>query len=314
VTITVIGHLCLDEIRHADGRTTRSYGGIYFAVATLAEILPPADTIRPVFGVGKDEYQEFITHLGRWPNVDTSGIFKMPGPTNSVSLQYGQGTGDGRIEISRDIADPIPYKKIHSSLDADMVMVNMISGYDVTIDTLDEIRMRTRDLDVPVFFDVHSLTLGIREDCQRFRAPVEIWRRWLFMLHTVQMNAEEAAALSPEKFSEADLVKQAMALNTHNLCLTRGASGCTLFVNEKKHIIRHDIEGVSVNDTVDPTGCGDVFGAAYCAHFIHSGDVAAAAEYANTVAAAKSEISGSSDLGKLSLLHLDRAGIEEAGK
>jgi sugar/nucleoside kinase (ribokinase family) len=314
VTITVIGHLCLDEIRHADGRTTSSYGGIYFAVATLAEILLPGDTVRPVFGVGKDEYQEFITHLGRWPNVDPSGIFRTPGRTNSVSLEYGHGSGDGRIEVSRDIADPIPYKKIQSALDADLVMVNMISGFDMTIDTLDEIRMKTRDLNVPVFFDVHSLTLGVREDFRRFRMPVEIWRRWLFMLHTVQMNAEEAAALSPEKYGESDLVKQALALNTHALLLTRGASGATLFVNEKKHVIRHDIEGVAVNDSVDPTGCGDVFGAAYCAHLVHSGDVTAAAEYANIVAAAKSEIAGSSELGKLSLLRLDRAGLREKGK
>jgi len=309
VTITVIGHLCLDEIRHAGGGSTRSYGGIYFALATLAEVLLPGDTVRPVFGVGKDDYQEFIAHLARWPNVDTSGIYRMPGPTNSVSLLYGQGSGNGRIEVSKDIAEPIPYKKIHSALSADMVLVNMISGFDVTIETLDEIRMRTRDLNVPVFFDVHSLTLGVREDFQRYRVPVEIWRRWLFMLHTVQMNSEEAAALTPEKLSETDLAKQALALNSHVLCVTRGAAGCSLFVNEKKHIIRHDIEGVAVNDTVDPTGCGDVFGAAYCAHLVHSGDVRAAAEYANTVAAAKSEIVGSAEIGKLSLLNLGKAGI-----
>ncbi len=314
MTITVIGHLCLDEINPAGGGTSRSYGGIYFALATLAEVLLPGDRVRPVFGVGKEEYQDFIAHLARWPNVDTSGIFRMGGPTNSVSLLYGQGDGSGRIEVSRDIADPIPYKKIHTFLDADMVMVNMISGFDVTLETLDEIRMRTRDLNVPVFLDVHSLTLGVRDDFQRYRAPVDIWRRWLFMLHTVQMNTEEAASLSPEKFTEEEMVKQTLALNTHNLCLTRGADGCTLFVNEKKHIIRHDIEGVAVNDTVDPTGCGDVFGAAYCAHFVHSADVRAAAEYANTVAAAKSEIMGSADIGKLSLFNLEKAGLGVAGK
>lgn len=317
MTITVIGHLCLDDIRHADGRTTRSYGGIYFAVATLAGVLLPGDAVRPVFGVGKDEYQEFITLLGRWPNVDTSGIYRLPGPTNSVSLGYGPG--EGRTEMSRDIAGPVPYKKIQPALDADLVMINMISGFDVTIDTLDEIRMKTRDLSIPVFLDVHSLTLGVRENSERFRAPVEIWRRWLFMLHTVQMNSEEAAALTPEKYSEGDFVKQALALNTHNLCLTSGASGCTLFVNQKKHVIRRDIEGISVNDAVDPTGCGDVFGAAYCAHLVHSGDAAAAAEYANTVAAGKAEIAGSSQIDRLSLFRLDRADLdllkmEKAGK
>jgi sugar/nucleoside kinase (ribokinase family) len=316
MTVTVIGHLCLDEIHHPDGRITGSYGGIWFALATLAHVLPAGDVVRPVFGVGKEDHAQFLEALAALPNIDPSGIYKMQGPTNRVALRY-PSTGPERIEISRDISDPIPLKKIVPALDTDLVLVNMISGFDVTLETLDEIRMRTRDGNVPVYFDLHSLTLGVRADSGRFRRPVDTWRRWLFMLHTVQMNEAEAAALTPEGYDEANLVKQTLALNTHALCLTRGSSGCTLFVNEKKHIVRHDVPGVPAGGTVDPTGCGDVFGAAYCAHLVHGNDPAAAAEFANRVAGTKAGMTGSDGLGSLSQFRLGKqelAGVKEKSK
>ena len=132
------------------------------------------------------------------------------------------------------------------------------------------------------------------------------------MLHAVQMNEAEAAALTPEGYDERNLVKQGLALNTRALVVTRGGAGCTVFVTEKKQIVRHDIPGTPAGGAVDPTGCGDVFGAAYCAHFVHSGNVQAAAAYANVVATAKAGMIGSSSLDKLSLFQLDKADLKEA--
>jgi sugar/nucleoside kinase (ribokinase family) len=310
MTVTVIGHLCLDEIHHPDGKITGGYGGIYFTVATLAHILPPGDTVRPVFGVGKEDHAQFVEVLESLGNVDASGVFKMQRPTNRVSLEYHDGSA--RLEISRDISDPIPWKKIQPALDADLVLVNMISGSDVTLETLDEIRMKTRDRGVPVYFDLHSLSLGIRPGFERFHRPVDTWRRWLFMLHAAQMNEDEAAALTPERYSEEDFVKQTLALNTRALLLTRGAGGCTLFVNEKKHVARHDFPAVPVVGTADPTGCGDVFGAAFCAHLVRSGDFPAAAAFANAVAGAKASLPGSGDLARLSVHRLGKGEPKEA--
>src|SRR5437773_578111 len=142
--LTVIGHLCLDEIRHAERDETESYGGIFFSLATLANLLSEEDTICPVFGVGKSDYDSFIDRLSRYRNVDCSGIFRLAGPTNRVCLTYS--TNGQRIERSEFIADPIPWKRIRSvAAGSDMVLINMISGNDITLETMDEIRMSTRD-------------------------------------------------------------------------------------------------------------------------------------------------------------------------
>lgn len=317
MTVTVIGHLCIDEVplsgKNAGGKTdgktgaqtAEAYGGIYYSVAALSALLGPDDSVRPVFGVGKEDHAALLENLAAMPNVDPSGVYKLPGPTNRVSLRYPPG-GE-RIEVSRDIADPIPWRKIQPALDTDLVLVNMISGNDVALETLDEIRMRTRDRNVPVHFDLHSLTLGSRDDFSRFRRPVEAWRRWLFMLHSVQMNETEAAAMTPEGYGEEDLAKQALALNTRALCITRGSRGCTVFVNEKKHIVRHDVPGLPVEGEPDATGCGDVFGAAWCARILSGGDPREAAEFANEVAAARAALGGSAELGALSRFRAEAA-------
>lgn len=303
MNITVIGHLCLDIIHHADGTETQSYGGIYFSVAALANLLPLTDTISPVFGVGKEDYDALLERLGVYPNIDTTSIYKFSGPTNRVSLEYSNSAD--RTECSRNIAEPIPMKRIRPNLiNADAILINMISGFDISIETLDEVRMDVRERHVPIHLDVHSLTLGIKDDCTRFHRPVEIWRRWLFMLHSVQMNEREAEILAMPHLREDDLAKHTLALNTKALMITRGEHGCTVFIDEKKHIHRFEVPGNKIEETIDPTGCGDVFAAAYSAHLMHTADDLESVKFANTVAGFKAGQSGSRELDTLAKFRL----------
>ncbi len=297
--IVVIGHLCLDVIHLADGRETRSYGGIFFSVATLANLLGPSDTVQPVFGVGRTDYPALIDRLSRYENLDHSGIFKIDGPSNHVELVYSSQTE--RTERSTNIAEPIPWKRIKPFVaDADMVLLNMISGFDVTLETLDEIRMAVRERLTPVYMDVHSLTLGLTGDSVRFHRPVEAWRRWLFMLHGAQMNEEEAAVLSRQRLDEESLARHVLSLQTKAMVITRGARGCTAFIDGNKRIQRVDRPGIEPEKAVDPTGCGDVFAASYCAHYARNRSVEGAVQFANSVASFKARFPGSTEIDRVS--------------
>ncbi len=300
--ITVIGHLCLDVIHHPDSRESESYGGIYYSVAALANLLGPEDVITPIFGVGRGEYDEFLERLKAYPNVDTAGIYRFNGQTNTVELLYKDS--EHRVECSTHIAEPIPWKKIRPYLETDMVLVNMISGADITLNTLDEIRMEVREAHIPIYLDLHSLTLGVKPDNTRFHRPIENWRRWLFMLHCVQMNEDEAASLSSERFPEPELARHVLALNTKALIITRGERGCTGFIDQHKQVQRSDIPGVSIPQPVDPTGCGDVFAAAYCAHYLRTKDIMPSVQFANKVAARKAESSGPASVDALASFRL----------
>ena len=158
--ITVIGHLCLDVILHPDGTETQSYGGIFFSVAALANLLGSKDTVAPVFGVGKGDYDALIERLTAYPNVDRSGIYSFNGPTNRVRLIYSNTSE--RTECSKRISEPIPLKKIRPHLDGTMILVNMISGFDITLETFDEIRMGAREESIPIYLDVQRLGIVAR--------------------------------------------------------------------------------------------------------------------------------------------------------
>lgn len=293
----VIGHLCLDVIHPVDEPEKQGYGGIYYSLAALSLLAPPNDKIVPVFGVNGDDYDPLISHLKKFPNVDTAGIYTFDEPTNTVHLFYKDKSS--RIECSKDIAKPIPFSRIKPFLPADGVLVNMISGFDVEVNTLDEIRMAVRDKKTPLHFDYHSLTLGIGENYERKRRPVEDWRRWPFMTDTVQLNEEEIAGLTRERLSEQQTVGHLLTLGVKNLLVTRGERGLSLFYNDHKKVVRKDIAGVAVERARDATGCGDVFGAAFHLSYVKTKDPVASAEFANTVAAAKAQMVGADGIERL---------------
>lgn len=296
MTITVIGHLCFDTLHlpHGEGASTRQFGGIVYSIAALAALMKPSDVIVPVVGVGESDHEQFLGWLGRFPQVKADGVFTFKGATNDVHLFYGEA--GARIECSKDIARPIPFERVRPFLASDGVLLNMISGFDITLETLDAIRMDTRDRGTPIYFDTHSLSLGIDAEFRRFRRPLSDWRRWYFMIDTVQLSEDEAAGLTPERYQEQDFVHQALSLMVKNLIITRGARGATLFEQHNKKITRHDIPGHHLTDTPDPTGCGDVFGSAFLAEYLATGSAHRAATHANQVAAYHTRYSGTEGL------------------
>lgn len=297
--ITVIGHLCLDVIHlpaEEGGKEVQSFGGITYTLLTLANLVSPQDTILPVFGVGGDEYDEFMALLGRYPTIDRSGIFRLNRPTNHVHLFY-ESNGQ-RVECSKEISDPIPFEKIKPFLSTDGVLINMVSGFDITLETLDLIRMEVRDRGTPIHFDFHSLTLGVDRNEKRFRRPLTDWRRWCFMINSIQMSEVEAHGLTAERLDEPRLVNQLMPLMVNALIVTRDERGITLVEQHNKKLERHEIAGVPTQ-AVDPTGCGDVFGAAFLAHYLKEKNYRTAALFANEAAAFKASFSGLEGLDRL---------------
>jgi sugar/nucleoside kinase (ribokinase family) len=303
MVITVIGHLCFDVIEHPDGTETEHFGGIYFSVVTLAMLLKKSDTVQPVFGVGKAEYDILMDRLSAYPNIDPSGIFKFNGPTNRVKLTYT--TTQQRRECSQHIAEPIPWKKIRLWTSANVILINMISGFDLSLETLDTLRMETRDDRTPIYFDVHCLPYGLSDDYTRIPRPVDTWRRWLFMLHAVQLNETELSILPAEHTDERSFAKHVLALNTDVLHITKGEHGSVLYTSEHKHIKQNDFPAFDPEKAIDTTGCGDVFGAAYCAYYLRSKDIVASTRYANRVASLNAQFHGSEGIDTLSVYRTD---------
>jgi adenosine kinase len=90
-----------------------------------------------------------------------------------------------------------------------------------------------------------------------------------------------------------------MPLMVHDLLITRSERGATLVHQTNKKLTQHNIPGIINTQTVDPTGCGDVFGAAYLYHYIKSNDSLQAVTVANRIAAFKATVRGPEALDSL---------------
>lgn len=278
--ITLIGHFCVDIFHRADGSEEKKLGGIYHAIAAMASIASGQDRFTPVFGAGEAEIEEITAALSEYPNVDLSGMYILPRGSNVVHY-----FDDRPNECVDNISASIPFETIQPFLDADGVYINMISGSDITLDTLDRIRLEVRHRKTPIHFDMHCLTLGINPDGTRFRRAMSDWRRWCFMIDSVQMNEEEANGITMEQFGDEAFAKQMMPLMVKAFVVTRGSKGVTVFRDEHKVLKRSDIRDGANDNPVSVIGSGDIFGASFLYAYLKKKNYVDAASIAHAVAA-----------------------------
>lgn len=279
----LLGHFALDVVPAPDATVHESYGGIYHAVRTLASVANGRETIIPVFGVGRADHQPVVKALEALPGVETGGVFAFDGATPRV---YHRMSGSRyEVDCSPGVAGPIPLEKVKRYLEVDGILINMVSGRDITLETMDEIRMAVRQDRVPVHFDFHNLTLAFAEGGKRRRAPLPLWRRWAFMMQTLQLNEEEIAGLTVEHLREEQAVGHILTLGVRGVVVTRGDRGSTLYTDVHKRTTRKDAAGEAVPGISPAIGAGDAFGAAFLYGAVKTGDLSGAIELANHAAA-----------------------------
>jgi hypothetical protein len=275
--VLILGHYSYDVIHQDDGTERRVDGGLQRAMARLACLLSRQDHLVPVFGVHASEYERTLEMLRALPGVDVSGVYPVEAATHRVD--YYPSGGGMQVACVKEMSPPIPFDRIRRFLDADGVLINMESGMDLTLETLDEIRMGIRGSGAKIHLDFHNLTQGIGPEHRRIRRPLNQWRRWAFMMETVQMNHEEIAGLTPEGLQEKETAGHLLTLSVKGVIVTRGPLGASLYYDEHKKVVRKDFlppPGAHANHA----GEGDLFGALFFSRYCKGGDLIASMEFA----------------------------------
>jgi sugar/nucleoside kinase (ribokinase family) len=282
--------LLVDTILLPEGEAVDSLGGIAYSVAYLAAHAPKDVRVEPVCRVGADLWGELHEEWKQLPAVDPSSLIRDPSPTPRNLLDYRSRGGSGDSLVGKDgrgekrpigvgdrserptgLLAPLSNEDLAPAEGADLVLVNCITGRDLTLDAMRQLAAACDS----VYLDVHSLALGFTADGSRFYRRPGKWRGWIACADIVQCNRAEAATLAGRDAfahdpAEVEDFLAGLLLEADErgdgiprvIALTEGAKGATVLWREGDRVRRERASAPSV-EVVDPTGAGDAFGAGF---------------------------------------------------
>jgi hypothetical protein len=324
--VGVIGSLVWDLIYGRDplAPPTEEWGGIAYALGGLDASLPPDWEIVPLIKVGRDlapQAAELLKGLARL--APGARCVEVPAPNNRVVLHYQ--SAERRCERMSGGVPPWTWLELGPMvMDLDAIYLNFISGFELTLGTAQALRQGFHG---PIYADLHSLFLGMHHDGIRVLQPLADPAAWFACFDTVQLNEDEMRQLSPDPLS---LSAQALGAGTSLLVVTLGPKGAAYVAaqgfdgwaplspgvtlsNAKGAVsgarslrsaqgdagaVRTALIPAPAVEVLDPTGCGDVFGAAACARLLAGDGVDAALRHATALAGRNAGLRGAGGLGR----------------
>nr|MBA3555647.1 carbohydrate kinase family protein [Gemmatimonadales bacterium] len=310
----ILGSLVWDLIYGRDpaAAPVEEWGGIAYALAGLDASVVPGWEIVPLIKVGQDlagkagELLRGLEHL-----APGARCVEVPAPNNRVVLHY-----HSRERRTERMSGGVPgwtWPELGPMVrDLDAVYLNFISGFELTLGTAQALR---RGFDGPIYADLHSLLLGMQHDGMRVPRPLLEPASWMGCFDVVQLNEDEMRQLSPDPLS---LAAGALTEGVSLLVVTLGAKGAAYVAapgfdgwaeRGASRGVRHHLPAPLPPSTVrsalipaqsaeplDPTGCGDVFGAAAAARLFAGDSVEAAIRHANVMASRNAAFRGAGGL------------------
>ena len=313
----ILGSLVWDVIHGRDPATApvEEWGGIAYALGGFEAALPPGWQGVPLIKVGSDlrvRAGELFQSLDRL--VPGARAVEVPVPNNRVTLRYA--SAERRCERMSGGVPGWTWAELGPMVrDLDALYLNFISGFELELGTARALRQAFHG---PIYADVHSLLFGMPQDGVRVLRPLADPAGWFGCFDVVQMNEDEMRQFGPDPLAVA---AQALDAGVSLLVVTLGPRG-TAYVaapgfealalggqhargggtpafRQASPAVRTSLIPAPLVDAVDPTGCGDVFGAALCSGLVGGASPEAAIREANRIAARNAELRGAGTLGRL---------------
>jgi hypothetical protein len=324
--IGIIGSLVWDVIYGRDplAPPVEEWGGIAYALAGLDASLTADWEIVPLIKVGRDLSAEAHRLLAGLTHLTPGGrCVEVTAPNNRVVLHY-QST-ERRCERMAGGVPGWTWSELGPMVhDLDAIYLNFISGFELCLGTAQALRQAFKG---PIYADFHSLFLGMQQDGMRVLRPLPDAPDWFGCFDLVQLNEDEMRQLSPDPLT---LAAEALAAGVSLLTVTLGSRGVAYVAapgfdglaggwtggradgrtgtqmgmpaTPARPLERPTVRSALIKapdvETLDPTGCGDVFGAAAFARLLAGDPVEAALQHATTLAARNASFRGAGGLAR----------------
>ncbi|HKP30647.1 MAG TPA: carbohydrate kinase family protein [Gemmatimonadales bacterium] len=311
--VGVIGSLVWDEIHGRDPRAApvEEWGGIAYALAGMDAALPDGWEIVPLVKVGWDlsaESQGFLRTLARLS--PGARCVEVPTPNNRVVLHYQNA--ERRCERMSGGVPAWTWPELGPLVaDLDALYINFISGFELGLGTAQALRQAFRG---SIYADLHSLFLGMRQDGIRMLQPLPDASSWFGCFDVIQLNEDEMRQLSDEPLAVSAHV---LGAGAQALVVTLGPRGAVYVTGGRadgqtdrlfdavsaRQPVRPsarpavtELIQAPIVEVLDPTGCGDVFGATCCARLLGGDSLPDAVAGANRAAARAATFRGAGGL------------------
>ena len=322
--VGVIGTFVWDVIHGRSGVSpsvpVEEWGGITYSLAALDAALPADWEIVPLMKVGSDLAARARQFLGRLRRIAPDAtLVEVPYPNNRVELRYFDD--ERRTET---LTGGFPgwnwpaLKPLFEDSRLDALYVNFLSGWELDLETAQSLR---RHFAGPVYADLHMLVMAVQPDGLRVPRPLSNAREWCGCFDFLQANEEEIAMMAPDPMA---LAATAVHEGASTLSVTLASRGAVYFAPRSFDSIRDLPRGERGSlraaepirtelipaelstRPLDPTGCGDVWGATHFSRLLAGDMLGDAIRAAHRAAARNVEHRGATGLadhlrGKLSV-------------
>ena len=305
----VIGTFVWDVIhgRQPHSVPVEEWGGITYSLSALDAALPPDWEIVPIMKIGEDladRGRQFLHGLQRI--AGDAALVEVPYPNNRVELRYF--SAERRTETLTGGVPGWAWLGLKPLIDAarlDALYVNFLSGWELDLATARALRDHFRG---PIYADLHMLVMAVRSDGLRVPRPLSDVREWCGCFDFLQANEDEIHLRAPDPRALAATARHAGA---SVLSVALGSRGAVYFAAPGFHRIadlaRSRSERASVApvrtelipaervaEPLDPTGCGDVWGATQFSRLLAGDNLGDAIRAAHRAAARNVEHRGAS--------------------
>ena len=269
--LLVIGHSVEDHFTEK-GSSVVKPGGIYYTGLALQKFKSLEDEVYLNTSVADENYKLFAYLYDTIPHDYFSKVDKIP--KVYLTLHDFKERGETYESISQSLE-----VKTENLKQFDGILINMITGFDIGIEQLREIRKNYKG---KIFLDVHTLSRGLDEDLKRNFRPVPGFEEWASAVDIIQVNENEIKTIGSGE-NEFDMAEDILSKGVKFLIVTKGENGARLYYMEDGELFSIFKPSVLVKAT-NKIGCGDVFGAVFFYNYIKTGDARVSLEIANIAA------------------------------
>ena len=269
--LLVIGHTVVDRIITRQDELIKP-GGIYYSILGLVNFVEESDKVFLCSVVSKSSEYLFSDLYDR---------------ISREYISYTNEIPEVKLTLYNDKERDEQYSNVNQNLtlpDEDLnnfngILINMISGYDINLEQLRNIRREYRGV---IHFDVHSMARGLGMDMKRDFRRIPNFKEWAANIDILQANEEEFKTLSNDT-TKIDIVREMFSYGIEIIILTKGKEGARVFFKNRKSVESVFISSVKVKST-NYVGCGDVFGAVFFYNYIRNRDIPESLKIANAAA------------------------------